>query len=327
MKSSLKFVILAAVAMSFLVPTTFWGEETKDPEKIVGVDQCAMCHRNEHNVWQKTPHYATFNEMHKRPRAKEIADKMGIKGSIKRKGMCKQCHYTVQGAKEKAISGISCESCHGPAKDWISVHNNAFVPKEERNQQVDAAGMIRPARIYNVAANCYGCHTVPNEKLVNVGGHPDTSLDFNLLTWSQGMIRHNFFRGRGKNKPPTQEYQRVLFVVGSALKLEYHLRGFAKATEKADYSVKMANKMKEAARELSKVAKAVPEASEIKDMLKTLKRVWKIKLGNEKAFLESANEIKALSESFVDKYDGSTLGALDSMVPSASDYKGQAIGE
>lgn len=289
----------------------------KDSSKIIGAEKCGSCHAAEFKIWKATHHFKTFSEMHKRPRAKEIAKKMGIKGSIKRKGMCKQCHYTVQkkGSKDKAISGISCESCHGPAKDWVGVHNNMFMPPKARYKKVDEAGMIRPARIYNVAENCYQCHTVPNEKLVNVGGHPDSSKDFNLLTWSQGEIRHTFLRSQGVNRDASAERKRVLFVAGSALKLEYGLRGFAKATSRAKYSELMANKMKQAARELNKVAK-ITGSQEIKDMLATLKRVWKIKLGNEADFLKSADEIKALAEGFIDKYDGSEaeLKNLDPLI-------------
>ena len=57
--------------------------------------------------------------------------------------------------------------------------------------------MNNPHNIYLIARQCYDCHTVPNERLVNVGGHLAGSQDFELVAWSQGMVRHNFLRTGG----------------------------------------------------------------------------------------------------------------------------------
>ena len=136
------------------------GPLTIDAINVLGYESCAKCHQNEVNVWKQTPHHATFREMHRNPHAKEISTKMGLR-SIKRGGVCIDCHYTQQdqGGKLKAISGISCESCHGPAKDWITLHNDyggANVSKEqesaahkiERRKRSIAAGMHNPMNMY-----------------------------------------------------------------------------------------------------------------------------------------------------------------------------------
>ncbi|MEX2664666.1 FHA domain-containing protein, partial [Candidatus Uabimicrobium amorphum] len=86
-----------------------------DYKKIVTANKCGECHKQEKQVWQKTPHYKTYNDMSKKPRAKGIFKKLGLKGSIKRSGRCSKCHFTQQhtGRKVKAVMGVSCESCHG----------------------------------------------------------------------------------------------------------------------------------------------------------------------------------------------------------------------
>ena len=52
--------------------------------------------------------------------------------------------------------------------------------------------MLRPSQLYEVMANCYQCHTVPHEDLVNRGLHSTGNGNFELVEWSQGSIRHNF---------------------------------------------------------------------------------------------------------------------------------------
>lgn len=98
-----------------------------DPSKVLGNDACVKCHTPEQAVWSKTPHAKTFDELHRRPEAKQIALKLGIE-SIKHSGRSANCHYTQQsvntvastmGSGVHAIAGISCESCHGQrATGW-----------------------------------------------------------------------------------------------------------------------------------------------------------------------------------------------------------------
>ncbi len=123
---------------------------------------------------------------------------------------CLQCHYTPKvrrGTQLRAGAGVTCESCHGAARDWIGIHNEYGVPEPDfqkaslletpehrarRIEQSEARGMLRPSQLYEVMANCYQCHTVPHEDLVNRGLHSTGNGNFELVEWSQGSIRHNF---------------------------------------------------------------------------------------------------------------------------------------
>ena len=158
-------------------------ELRRDPAKIVGPDACGECHKSSVAAWKETHHSSTFKDLPRKKEAREIAAAMGLK-RIKAGGDCLTCHFTSQmdGDEPKPIAGITCESCHGAGKDWINVHSNYGgkgvtidtedpAHKKERYAQSEAAGMIRPLDLYAVAQNCYSCHTVPNEKLVNTGGH------------------------------------------------------------------------------------------------------------------------------------------------------------
>ena len=248
---------------------------------------------------------------------------MGIR-RIKSASDCLTCHFTstaVDG-EAKPIAGITCESCHGAGKNWIDVHSDfggkgVTAETEEpahrtmRYETSVAEGLIRPARLYAVAQNCYTCHTVPNEKLVNVGGHPAGSK-FELVKWSQGEIRHNVWYSKENNAAPI-ERQRMMYVVGQALDLEFALRGVAKATEKADYAVAMAKRAKIAEKRITKISEAV-DAPEIKAIL-AIAADAKLKLNNEEQLTAAANAVAAEAIKFADGYDGSQFSGIDALLP------------
>jgi hypothetical protein len=301
-----------------------------DLSKIVGAKECGECHKSEVHAWEQTHHATTFNLLPRKKETKQISEKMGIR-RVKQDSACVNCHFTVvpDGDSLKAISGISCESCHGPAKEWVKIHGDyggKKVTKEmetpdhkaERLAQIKQAGMINPKDLYRVAENCYQCHTVPNEELVNVGGHKAGS-DFELVSWTQGEVRHNFFHSAGKeNREASPERKRLMFVVGQALDLEYSLRGVAKATKKEKYAVNMAKRVVAAKENLKKIYELVP-LPEINNML-TIADGVSLKLNNEPALIEAAEKIEKETNSLLKNAKGEEWQKLDSIIPPK--YKG-----
>ena len=87
-----------------------------DAASVLGPEACMKCHENEVLAWKQTPHFATFETLHRKPEAKEIAERLGLR-SIKRNDECTKCHFTTQevDGRERAVAGVSCESCHGAA--------------------------------------------------------------------------------------------------------------------------------------------------------------------------------------------------------------------
>jgi hypothetical protein len=308
------------------------GPTVSDPDKVIGPDQCAKCHQLEVQQWMKTPHFATFDTLHRSPRAKEIADRLGEK-SLKRNDICTQCHYTLQGDgdRTRVVAGVSCESCHGGAKDWLAVHadyGGVGVTKEaesaehraKRVADSVARGMNNPHNIYLIARQCYDCHTVPHEKLVNVGGHLAGSQEFELVAWSQGMVRHNFVRTGGTTNGALDVAQlRVMFIVGALADLEYSLRAVATATQKATFGVesaKRAARMKKRLHEIQKLANE-PLLQPAIDVVATVE----LRLGNQNAINQAADAIGKAAYEFADKADGNRLQAIDRLLPQQSEYK------
>jgi hypothetical protein len=299
-----------------------------DTSKVVGATKCGECHKYEVEAWKLTPHFTTFDNMHRSPEGQKIAAAMGIK-RIKSESLCLTCHYTVQAkaGEGEPIAGVSCESCHGAAADWINIHNDKKLSAEERKTKSAAAGMIRPEDIDAVATNCYQCHLVPEEKLVNVGGHVAGSADFELVSWSQGMVRHNFLQPDGTegkvNRADPPDHLRMLYASGVILDLEYSLRGVASATDKAVYGITMARRVAAVRTKLADVQKAAP-TDEVASILAIANGV-SLKLNNAAPLTAAADQIADLGKKFAQNETGAKLAGLDSMIPKPDQYRGKVF--
>ena len=309
------------------------GGVATDSAKIVGPNACAECHKQEVEAWKGTHHFRTFREMPRNTEANEIAEKMGVR-RIKSESLCLNCHFTVQqkNNKEEPISGISCESCHGAGQDWIKVHSGFSGKKEQtetkaeeeaRWKLADSKGMIRPRSLYQLAKNCYGCHVVPQEDLVNIGGHRAGS-DFELVSWSQGEVLHNTWYSKGKdNVPASAARKRMLYLVGLGVELETALRAVGKATVRKPYAFEMAARADRARKQLAAAAKAAPNVPEIAKMVEFAYSAG-LKLNNERSLTAAADGISTLLANITEKYDGSTMAGLDGLIPGPDKFKGTA---
>ena len=305
----------------------------EDPTKIQSAETCGECHVSEYEVWKRTPHATGFKSLHRTEAAEVIADRMGFR-LMKRDSPCLLCHFTptVQREQLRAISGVSCESCHGAAQDWIDVHNDyggkgvtfANETPEHRQTRIAqslAGGMRRPTDLYDVAASCYGCHTVPNERLVNVGRHSIGSSGFELVKF-QEEIRHNFLESfktgdgtQNAERPP--ERKRLMYVAGRALELEHALRGVAAATEKGVYLKAMQRRVRDSLTEVRAIA-VRGEVTEMDEAVALVRDV-DVKLGNREALLAAAERIGAVTKRFLTGQDGTQLASLDGLVLGTED--------
>lgn len=303
-----------------------------DPTKVNSAEACAKCHSNEVQTWKQTPHFQTFEKLSRNPEAKEICNKLGLR-SVKRSDVCIDCHFTTKeiDGRIKAVSGISCESCHGASGDWISIHNDYGGPiatKEDetpehraaRLDQCTSLGMRNTRDLYLIASSCYQCHTVPNEKLVNVGGHNAGSEDFELVRWSQGMVRHNYLRTMGEyNAESGSGRLRVMYIVGLVADLEFSTRATANATEKSRYGLTVANRAAKAAVKLYEVQQKIDNAF-VQSALEAFAGA-ELRVNNEASLLAIADQIQMAGRQFAMSSDGSELAAIDELMPDPSTYK------
>ena len=231
----------------------------------------------------------------------------------------------------KAIAGVSCESCHGASVDWLSVHNDYGGPlatkedetPEHRAMRLDEStslGMRNTRDLYLIASSCYQCHTVPNERLVNVGGHNAGSEDFELVRWSQGMVRHNFLRTDGEyNAQSSSGRLRVMYIVGLIADLEFSTRATANATEKTTYGLKVANRAAKAAVKLYEAQQEIDNAF-VQSALEAFSGA-ELRINNRASLLAVADQIQVAGRRFAMSSDGSELAAIDRFLPDPSTYK------
>ncbi len=340
-----KYVWVALIGFSFSVglgmspatPTkvdprdTHWNVAI-DPHKVIGVQGCEKCHAAEIQTWKRTPHHETFLTLHRKPEAQQIASKLGI-SDFKSDSNCIQCHYTMDHVDGRldAIAGVSCESCHGAAKDWVAVHNDYGGPRVAKAQESPEhrqarfvksieLGMRNPVNVYLIAQSCYRCHTVPDEQLVNQGGHKAGSIDFELVSWSQGSVRHNFVRADGNaNAEETPQRLRTLFVAGMIADIEFSMRATAKSTAKATFGITSAQRT---ARGIERLRSAQSKLNHpILGQILEVAQGVALKLNHQGPLEEAANQIHDLGIRFGGTVRGDELAAIDPFIPPKNKWK------
>ena len=302
-------------------------------EKVTGPEACAECHVEEIEAWKLTKHFKTLNELHRRPETGAMLAKLGL-GRIKSEQQCLECHYL--GKREEGafqvVSGIACESCHGAARDWVQGHGDygkgvtkateAAGHRTARLTRALADGMISRDNIYQLGASCYSCHLLTDEKLTNTGGHVPGSPGFNLLTWSQGEVRHTILHtGNKANPEATPEQKRRLFVLGCILETEFCFRAVGHATEKAEFGVTLARRA-DAARKLLEKIQALAPNPELAAIV-TVARGAGLRLNNATELNAAADRISGLAREFAARVTGEQLVAIDSLLPGPERYQGK----
>ncbi|MGI9423898.1 MAG: cytochrome c family protein [Hyphomicrobiaceae bacterium] len=334
MRPYLHFLLLC-MTIAFLSIGSFQGaaKTAKQKRGVQGPNACVECHKEEGEIWKNTHHHTTFRSMPRSKEAKAISRKLGIR-RLKSESLCLNCHFTTKsvGARSKVISGISCESCHGAGRRYIDIHSSfsgkpnksaeSAAERKRRWAKSESGGMIRPHALYETAKTCFGCHLVPQEKLVNVGGHPPGSR-FDLIAWSQGEVRHNVWYSKGKvNSVAKKERQRLMHLIGLGVELESALRAVGLATERKVYAFKMAKRVADVRDRIAALAKALPNVPELVKMTKFARSTW-LRLNNKKALFAAADNVAVETLSIASNYDGGKFGSIDKFLPKPKDYRGQ----
>lgn len=275
-KRFLQFPALAAVALAALTPSAL-----RAAPYAVGPKTCQECHKAEYDIWEKTKHSASFKDLHKNAKVADILAATGGEKNIRKNTLCTQCHYTLEQADESspatAKNGVSCESCHGTASNWVKIHNDYGGPdvkretepaahKTDRIAKSIAAGMKRPDTLYDLAVSCLQCHslaraTVDGETVGKMvaAGHPING-DYELVKYSQGTVRHRFYPPdvtvNAEMKPA--ELARM-FVVGRAAMLVTATDALKKS-DNATFQEALKKQVKNATDALAAV-KSAPEAA------------------------------------------------------------------
>jgi hypothetical protein len=187
--------------------------------KFLGSQTCSSssCHggadekHNQYTIW------STHDFHHARPyatletaRSERLAEVLKI-GNPTQSARCTVCHAPFQtvpaerlGPDAKVTEGISCESCHGPAENWIRSHTRPDYAHADRV----ASGMRDLKNIYVRANTCVACHQILDPE-IRAAGHPE--LIFEMDGQCADMPRH---WPKAEDKPGPQ-----IWLVGQAAAL------------------------------------------------------------------------------------------------------------
>ena len=147
-------VVIAVSACAMLMAH---AGETRDASLYVGMKSCRMCHKkastgNQFGKWKEGPHSKTY-EILATEEAKAIGAKAGV-ADPQKSGKCLKCHSTaynwtetVQTEKVAVEAGVTCQSCHGPGKNYKS-----------KKVMVDRQLCIEKGMVYPATKSCTLCH-------------------------------------------------------------------------------------------------------------------------------------------------------------------------
>jgi cytochrome c553 len=149
----------------------------RDPAKYIGLTVCNTCHKvekvgNQVGRWKTGPHSRSF-EILGTPEARAVAARLGI-NNPQSSGKCLKCHSTaynwteqIQTTTIKPEEGVVCESCHGPARN--------YVPRTtEELTMMEPLGRSKLAELFNpftpAAKACYTIITMEDrQKAIRAG--------------------------------------------------------------------------------------------------------------------------------------------------------------
>lgn len=300
-------------------------------ENYIGYESCRKCHKLQVEKLATTTHFTSFESTHRSPKAKEYCKQLGIR-SIKRDQRCVRCHYTPEKSRRgvTAQSGVSCESCHGPAKHWAKVHNDygGLLTTKAREkpahrvariaESVDK-GMRHPSNLYLLAKSCYECHLVDDAELVNVTDHPPLTPQFNMVSWSQGSMRHNFLRTDNKsNAVSSPERLRVMFMVDLLAKLEACMKSLAGSEQGSEHSNSMTLQYIAAAKQLHRISEVVDNVyiNKANDLVQTTQPT-----SQPDRLLGMADQLSRIAFEFGKREQEHQLRAIQLLLPDPSEYR------
>jgi len=148
--------------------------------------------QNEYRTWLRQDSHAGAYTILLQPRSKKIGVNLGI-DNPESTDLCLNCHAlniapNLHAATFNLSEGVSCESCHGLAGEWLGPHTRGDLTRE----QFVTLGMYDTRDLVLRLKLCLSCHLGNEEKTVDheliAAGHPD--LVFELDNYAALMPRH-----------------------------------------------------------------------------------------------------------------------------------------
>ena len=187
--------------------------------------------QNEYSTWVVKDKHAQAYTVLSNPVAQRMAKILGLASPAAAAPKCLACHALDVPPDQRArtfdaTDGVSCESCHGPASNWLGPHTT----RGWTHQQSVEAGMYDARDLVRRTEKCLSCHLGTRDQSVDhemiAAGHPD--LYFELASFSAVMPRH-------WKEPADQDPWREVraLAVGQAIQLREQLQRVAREAQSA----------------------------------------------------------------------------------------------
>jgi hypothetical protein len=224
------------------VADSFVPRASSPATRFIGAGSCSAsaCHNgnfahgptsgSEYTFWiTRDPHARAYEALFD-DRSKQIQKNLERTTPAHEEQRCLRCHvapdYDVNKPPPHAPhikrDGVSCESCHGPAKDWLALHHLAdwrLQPALEKQR----LGMIDTQSIGGRAHLCARCHigapgmNVDHDLLA--AGHP--RLHFELAAFHAHLPRH---WPDAKDRVGRPDFEARLWAVGQVVSAQAALQ-------------------------------------------------------------------------------------------------------
>lgn len=148
--------------------------------------------RNEYVIWQsdryRNMHAKAFHKLQTEA-AQLIARKLGL-GDASEAAECLVCHAdhvpaALQGERYQLSDGVTCESCHGPAGEYIDAH----VESGQSREALIEHGLYPTWDTEARGRLCLSCHLGGDGRFINHqimgAGHPRLSFELDTFTFLQ----------------------------------------------------------------------------------------------------------------------------------------------
>lgn len=132
-----------------------------------GFKKCASCHKSQSLSWRKTGHAKALDLLKPgaRAEAKRRAKLDPAKDYSKDKD-CLGCHVTGLGKEggydpsdpEVYLTGVGCESCHGPGARYQSLHREAAERFDKNKATTPRQTLADAGEDFEFAERCNACH-------------------------------------------------------------------------------------------------------------------------------------------------------------------------
>jgi hypothetical protein len=207
------------VVLCFVAARLFASDTDSSVPKFLGAQSCSSssCHggagnnKDQFTIWSKRDfHYERPVALLETRRSAVIAENLKIADPT-RNERCTVCHAPFRtvpsqrlSAEANAIEGVSCETCHAPAENWLRAHTRTDWTTADRV----CAGMRDLRNLYVRANTCVACHQNVDFDLRRAG-HPELTFELD----GQAVTEPKHWR-KSEDKPGPQ-----IWLVGQAVAL------------------------------------------------------------------------------------------------------------